>query len=78
MLKQRKNKRFNYTPRYAKDSEGNLVKDDASKSNGFAFKWQRAREANKNKGSKGFSLRFLILILVLLLICMYVLDKKYM
>ena len=78
MLKQRKNKRFNYKPKFSSRSEpkGSLHED--SESNEFASKWQRERRGNLEKGKRKFSMRTLILILVLLLICMYVLENKYM
>ena len=78
MLKQRKNKTFNYKPRLSNQSESKdgLIED--SKADKFASKWQRERSGSLSKGKRGFSMRTLILILVLLLICMYILENKYM
>ena len=78
MLKQRKNKTFNYKSRFSNQSESkdDLIKD--SEAEGFSSKWQRERSGNLGKSKRGFSMRTLILILVLLLICMYVLQNKYM
>ena len=73
MFKQRRNRKFNYQPRFAKDGEPREEREDS-----FASKWNRERDMNLGKGKRGFSLKTLILILVLLLICMYWLEKKIM
>ena len=78
MLKQRKNKSFNYKPRFSNQSESKDDLLDDSEPNGLASKWQKERSGNLGKSKRGFSMRTLILILVLLLICMYVLENKYM
>jgi len=76
LLKQRKNKTFNYKPRLSNqpESKDGLLED--SDSNGLASKWQRERSGTLGKSKRAFSMRTLILILVLLLICMYVLEKN--
>jgi hypothetical protein len=78
LLKQRKNKTFNYKPRLSNQSESKDELIEDSEANSFATKWQRERSGNLSKGKRGFSMRTLILILVLLLICMYILENKYM
>ncbi|GGD03032.1 hypothetical protein [Hyunsoonleella pacifica] len=72
MFKQRKHKTFNYKPRFSKDSNASEIEDGK---NDFTLKW---RKENGKKVRGGLSIRFLILALVLLLICMYLLEKKYM
>ncbi|AXT19541.1 hypothetical protein D7030_10265 [Flavobacteriaceae bacterium AU392] len=75
MFKQRKNKRFNYTPRYSDNDR--IDANVTSKKDEFASKWQRARNTNTPRSGARISMKFLILILVLLLICMYILDVKF-
>ncbi len=77
MLKQRKNKKFNYKPRFSKENELNTTLEGDSKVDEFISKWQRARKVNRKGGTRGFSIRWLIIILVLLLIGMYILDFKF-
>ncbi|WP_203257277.1 hypothetical protein [Hyunsoonleella ulvae] len=72
MFKRRKHKTFNYTPRFSEDNINSDVEDEKRE---FALKW---RKENGKKVRGGLSIRFLILALVLLLICMYLLEKKYM
>lgn len=74
LFKQRKNKTFNYQSRFPKDNEVDSYLE-TSKRKDFIAKWQRN---NKSKGKSVMNMRTLILILVLLLICMYLLEKKYM
>jgi hypothetical protein len=75
LLKQRKNKTFNYKSRFSNQKD-DLVED--SQTSRFTSKWQRERDVNLVKSKRGFSLVTLILILVLLLICLYVLESKFM
>ena len=74
MFKQRKNKKFNYKPRFSKEHKTNDNLEENSKVNGFVSKWQRAHKSSRNRDKKGISMRLLIIILVLLLISMYILD----
>ena len=74
LFKQRKNKTFNYQSRLSKDKD--LDSDlETSDQKDFISKWKRG---SKRKVGSAMSMRTLILILVLLLICMYLLEKKYM
>jgi hypothetical protein len=75
LLKQSKNKKFNYKSRFSNQKD-DLVED--SQTGRFTSKWQREREVNLVKSKRGFSLFTLLLILVLLLICLYVLENKFM
>jgi hypothetical protein len=74
LFKQRKNRKFNYKPRYSKESQ----LENNSNDHNLATKWQKQRDANLGKGRRGFPILTLIIILVLLLICMYVLENKFM
>jgi len=78
LLKQRKNKKFNYKPRFSKGDETNTTLEDDSKADKFVSKWQRVSYVNRKRGTRGFSISWLIIILVLLLIGMYILDFKFM
>ncbi|GAA3575478.1 hypothetical protein [Snuella lapsa] len=77
MFKQRKNKTFDYKPRFSQDPETDS-KEGRLKDEDFISKWKRAREANKSKVRGVMPIRTLILLLVLLLICMYLLETKFM
>lgn len=74
LFKQRKNKTFNYKARFSKENQD----EGHSKEHDLASKWKRQRDINLGTGRRGFSIRTLIIILVLLLICMYVLENKFM
>lgn len=72
MLKQRKNKRFNYKPRFSKNDDANANLEDDSNTKEFISKWQRFSKVNIKRGTRGISMRLLIIILVLII--MYILD----
>lgn len=74
MFKQRKHKTFSYQPKFSKEGEGNSNGEALGKKD-FVSAWKRG---NKRKTRGAMPMRTLILILVLLLICMYLLEKKYM
>ncbi|GAB1855775.1 hypothetical protein MHTCC0001_06090 [Flavobacteriaceae bacterium MHTCC 0001] len=71
----RKHKTFNYRPRFSEDDNGIQIEDE---SKDFISKWRKENSRKTKETSGLFSMRFLILALVLLLICMYLLEKKYM
>ena len=82
-FKQRKNKRYNYTPRYYKGKDSVNEFEFGSKfdrfretlnTNDFGSQWREAREQSRHRGNRGISLRLLIILLALVLICLYVLD----
>lgn len=75
MFKQRKNRTFNYQSRFSKENEKDS-KDDELATREFSSRWKDKRDRSR-KGGFSMSIRTLIIILVLLLICMYVLEKKY-
>ncbi|MBJ6366956.1 hypothetical protein [Snuella sedimenti] len=77
MFKRRKNKTFNYKPRFSQGNEKDS-KEDAFREDDFISKWKQTREANKSKVRGVVSIRTLVLLLVLLLICMYLLETKFM
>ncbi len=77
MFKQRKNKTFKYEPRFSKKNQtGSDSKEDFD-SKDFVSKWKRQR-GNSVRVKGALPVKTLILVLVLLLLCMYVLEKKYM
>lgn len=77
MFERRKNRTFNYTPRFSggENADGNDI--DSEKPD-FVSKWKANSAMGKRKVKGAMSMRILILILVLLLICMYVLESKFM
>ncbi len=76
MLKQHKNKTFNYKSRFSKENETNAKLESVFKDDDFVSKWKRTQKANTNRRGivKGISMRMLIIILILLLIGMYVFN----
>ncbi|WP_303317147.1 hypothetical protein Q4Q34_02345 [Flavivirga abyssicola] len=77
MFKQRKNKTFKYKPRFSEENQTDVDLDDNFDSKDFTSKWRRQRGNNvRVKGA--LPVKTLILVLVLLLLCMYLLEKKYM
>lgn len=81
--KQRKNRRFNYTPRFYKGKQsanpysfGSVFERyrDTPNVNDFGAHWREARDMSRNRRNRGVSPRLLIIIVVLLLVVLYVLD----
>ncbi len=77
MFKQRKNRAFKYEPRFSKENQTDSDLEDNFDSKGFVSKLKRQR-GNKVRVKGALPVKTLILVLVLLLLCMYVLEKKYM
>lgn len=82
-FKLKKNKRFNYTPRYLESKDvGNPYDFDSkikryretNNAGDFGSNWRDARESSRNRKNRGISLRLLIIILALVLIAFYFLD----
>lgn len=78
MLNQRKNKSFNYKSKFSKEANSELSQVNTDNTKDFVSKWRHASHLNKRKVNRGMPITMLLVILVLLLICLYVLDKKYM
>ncbi|WP_298499962.1 hypothetical protein [uncultured Algibacter sp.] len=77
MFKQRKHRTFNYQPRFSKEDQTDPSLKNNSNTKDFVSKWRQSN-GTKVKTKGAMSMKVLIFILVLLLICMYVLEKKYM
>jgi hypothetical protein len=77
LFKQRKHKTFNYQSRFSKESQTDSSLDNNSNTKEFISKWQK-NKSTKVKTRGAMSMKVLMLFLVLLLICMYLLEKKYM
>lgn len=76
LFKSHKNKTFKYQSPFSNKNGNEEDLDDAKKID-FVSKWKRQSE--KSRKVKGvMPIRTLIIVLVLLLICMYLLEKKYM
>ena len=67
LFKQRKNKQFNYKPRF-QNAESDSEKAD------FESKWQEARLTSQKRGKRLMSLPVLIVMLIALLVLMYILN----
>jgi len=83
LFKLRKNRRYNYTPRYYKGKDkGNLYEFDSKFSkyrdtynnNDFGQQWKEARMQMRTRKNRSISLRLLLIILSLVMICLYILD----
>lgn len=71
MFNQRKNKRFNYKPRFQDsetDNHRKESKDDLER------KWNEIKGNTKRKSNKLFSLPSLLIMLIALFVLMYVLE----
>ena len=82
-LKQRKSRRFNYTPRYYKGKKsanpyafGSTFEQfrDTPNANDFGAHWREAREMSRNRKNRGASFRLILIIISLFLAALYVLD----
>ena len=83
LFKLRKNRRFNYTPRYYIGKDGGNIYDFDSKfskyrdtynKNDFGQQWQEARQQMRTRSNRGLSARLLFIIIALLLAFLYVID----
>ncbi|GAA4813488.1 hypothetical protein [Litoribaculum gwangyangense] len=77
LFKQRQHRTFNYQPRFSKENQTDSCSEEDSKTKDFIAKW-RNHKVHRTKAKGVMPIRTLILVLVLLLICMYLLEKKYM
>ncbi|MDC3133023.1 hypothetical protein OA501_02290 [Flavobacteriaceae bacterium] len=83
LFKLRKNRRYNYTPRYYKGKEEGNIYEFESKftkaretynKNDFGQQWKDARLQMRNRKNRSVSLRLLIIILGLVLLSLSILD----
>lgn len=83
LFKLKKNRRFNYTPRYYDGKElGNPYDFDSKFSkyrdtysqNDFGQQWQDARLKMRTRSNRGISIRLIIIVLILVLAFLYVID----
>ena len=83
LFKLRKNKRYNYTPRYYKGKDsGNIYEFDSKfskyreiyNSNDFGNQWNEARIQMRTRKNRSISPRLLIIILALIFASLYILD----
>jgi len=77
LFKPRKHKTFNYQSRFSKENKADSSLNEDLNTKDYISKWKEDREG-KRKVRGTMSVKTLILFLVLLLICMYLLEKKYM
>ena len=83
LFKLKKNRRYNYTPRFYNGKEGGNLYDFDSKfskyrdtynQNDFGQHWQHARLKMRSSSNKEISIRLVIIILILVLAFLYVID----
>ncbi len=77
LLKSRKNKSFNYTPRFSKGSETKTELDESIRGQDLNLKWRLHKGLGNRKLKKGKSILVLLLVLILVVICIYWLEIKY-
>jgi len=77
LFKPRKHKTFNYQSRFTQDKTADSSLNETANRKDYISKWKENREV-KRKVRGTMPVKTLILFLVLLLICMYLLEKKYM
>ena len=86
IFKLKKNRRFNYTPRYFKGKDqGNLYDFDSKFSkyrdtynkNDLGHQWKEARLKMRIRSNRGLSVRLFIIISFLLLIFLYIIDFDF-
>ncbi len=68
LFKQRQNKKFNYTPRFAKNGDDKICSSLESQ-------WKGVKASTKRKRSVFTSLPFLVLFLITVLIVLYILNQ---
>ena len=83
LFKLRKNRRYNYTPRYYKgkqdtnpyefDSKFSKYRDTFN-SNDLGQQWKEARMQMRTRKNRSLSLRLISVILVLIFLALYILD----
>ncbi len=83
LFRLKKNKRYNYTPRYYKGKDNGNIYDFDSKfskyretfnKNDFGQQWKEVRIRMRNRKNKSFSLRLFLIILSLIFVSFYILD----
>jgi len=83
LFKLRKNRRYNYTPRYYQGKEeGNLYEFDSKflkyrdtyNRNDFGQQWKETRMQMRTRKNRSVSLRLLLIIFALLFLSLYILD----
>lgn len=78
----RKNKRYNYTPRYyngkdlgnAFEIDSKIRRDRETQTNHFIEQWRDVRKISRNKKNTEFNKMFWIILAILVLITLYILD----
>lgn len=83
LFKLRKNRRYNYTPRYYKGKvEGNIYEFDSKfskyrdsfNSNDFGQQWKEARIQMRTRKNRSISVRLIIIVLILVFLSLYILE----
>ena len=83
LFRLKKNKRYNYTPRYYKGKDNGNIYDFDSKfskyretynKNDFGQQWKEVRIRMRNRKNKSFSLQLFLIILSLIFVSFYILD----
>ena len=83
IFKLRKNKRFNYTPRYYEGKDTGNIYDFDSRFNkfkethnqiDFGSHWAKAREQSRNRGNRSLNKRVIIIALLLTLLFLWFID----
>lgn len=82
-FRSRKNKRYNYTPRYYKGKEQDnpfefdskiLKYRDQANSADFGAQWQEDRLKNRNRKNRAINTRVILIILILVFLFLWIID----
>ncbi len=68
LFKQRKNKRFTYTPRHQKENESDDTRN-------LEAQWEEVKSLNKRKQKRFITLPLLVLFLIAILVIWYILSR---
>jgi hypothetical protein len=68
LFKQRKNKRFSYTPRHLREKDSHIKENLESK-------WRETRQTSKHQGKASLNLLVWLLVLGMIIVLWYVLDN---
>ena len=83
LFKVKKNRRYNYTPRFYRGKQDSNPYDFDSKfskyrenynQNDFGHNWQEVRLKMRNRSNRGNSSRLIIIIIILILGFLYIID----
>ncbi|CEN32763.1 hypothetical protein [Capnocytophaga cynodegmi] len=78
----KKNKKYNYTPRYYEgknlgnpyEFDSRIRKDRETQTNHFTVEWQDIRKESRNRKNREINKTFLVVLAILIFLALYLLD----